>query len=356
MRQIPIQEEMPVPRLLRLLTQLLLLLALISACSPIATSGATNATATAALPHPKSASSATSAKAGGVTELTVFAAASLTESFGVIARNFEAANPGTRVTYNFGGSNDLAAEIVKGAPVDVFASANQTQMDHLIGAGAVAPDAAHPFVRNRLVVIYPRSNPARIVTLKDLARPGVKIVLAAGEVPVGKYSRNFLDKASQDPAYGSDYRTAVLKNVVSNEQDVKAVLNKVVLGEADAGIVYATDVTPAAASKVVKLDIPDPLNSIATYPIAALKSAPHPALAGKFVDYVLSPEGQVVLEKFGFISANGAKADSGSGEGYTERVAHLLPNPVQSRRGPAGENPLRQGRASGPSGRESRRW
>lgn len=253
---------------------------------------------------PSPAEARTPTASGAPTELTVFAAASLTESFGIIAQNFQAANPGVKVTYSFGGSNDLAAQIDQGAPADVFASANDAQMSVVVKAGQVAPDAPRPFVRNRLIVITPKSNPARIATLRDLGKPGVKVVLAAKEVPVGQYALAFLDKAGKDPSYGPAYKDAVLKNVVSYEQDVKAVLNKIVLGEADAGIVYTTDVTPVAASLVGRIAIPDALNTIATYPIAPLAHSPHAALAQAFVAYVLSNEGQTVLAKFGFIPAN----------------------------------------------------
>lgn len=187
-------------------------------------------------------------------------------------------------------------------------------MNVVVKAGLIAPDAPRPFVRNRLILITPKDNPARITTLHDLGKPGVKVVLAAREVPVGQYALDFLDKASQDPSYGPGYKDAVMKNVVSYEQDVKAVLNKIVLGEADAGIVYTTDVTPVAAGLVGRLDIPDALNTIATYPIAPLAHSSHPALARAFVAYVLGNEGQTVMAKFGFIpanqSANGRGAES----------------------------------------------
>jgi molybdate transport system substrate-binding protein len=238
--------------------------------------------------------------------LNVFAASSLTQAFGDIGKGFEAANPGTKVTFNFAGSNDLAAQIGKGAPADVFASANDAQMAVVVKSGQVVADAPRAFARNRLVVIYPTANSGKLKKLQDLANPGVKVVLAAKEVPVGQYALDFMAKANGDPTFGATYKDAVVKNVVSYETDVKSVLAKVILGEADAGIVYTTDVTPDAAARVGRLDIPDTLNTIAVYPIAAITTSTQGALAKNFVDYVLSADGQTVLVKYGFIPTNGS--------------------------------------------------
>ena len=233
--------------------------------------------------------------------LTVFAAASLTEPFGEIGHQFEAQHPGVTVNFNFAGSQQLEQQIKDGAPVDVFASANQNQMQDAIQSGRIISGTDHIFVRNRLVVIYPKSNPAGLAQLQDLGRSGLKLVLAAKEVPVGQYTLNFLDKAAQDPAFGANYKNAVLQNVVSYENDVKLVLTKISLGEADAGIVYTSDLAGSGAANVGKIDIPDALNVIATYPLAALRDTPNPALAKAFVDAVLSSQGQAVLAKYGFI-------------------------------------------------------
>jgi molybdate transport system substrate-binding protein len=152
------------------------------------------------------------------------------------------------------------------------------------------------------VIIYPAANPAGIQALKDLAQPGLKLVLADKSVPVGQYALNFLDKAAADTALGAGYKEGVLQNVVSYEQDVKSVLTKVALGEADAGIVYTTDAASDTAGKTSQLAIPDHLNVVAVYPIAVIKDSPNPALAQDFVTYVLSSEGQAILIKYGFIS------------------------------------------------------
>jgi molybdate transport system substrate-binding protein len=234
-------------------------------------------------------------------ELTVYAAASLRDAFKEIGANFEAANPGFKVVFSFAGSQQLAEQIGAGAPADVFASANKAMMDAVIKTGRVGGGTDKVFARNRLVVIVPGDNPARIRTLKDLAKRGVKLVLADKRVPVGGYSLDFLAKAARKPTYGATYSQTVLSNVVSYEEDVKAVFSKVALGEADAGIVYSSDVVADKAKAVRKIDIPNDLNTVATYPVAPLQDSPNRLMAQRFIDYVLSPEGQKVLVKYGFI-------------------------------------------------------
>jgi iron complex transport system substrate-binding protein len=233
--------------------------------------------------------------------LTVFAAASLTEAFTEIGRQFEATYPGVTVIYNFAGSQQLAQQLGQGAPADVFASANSKQMEVALETGRVAEDTPQLFAHNRLVVVYPTDNPAQITDLPDLARPGVVLILAAGEVPVGRYSLEFLDKAGQAPPLGTEYKEAVLSNVVSYEQTVKAVFTKVALGEGDAGIVYSSDISQDNAGKVGRLDIPDSLNTVADYPIAPVADAANPELARTFIDFVRGTEGQAILASYNFI-------------------------------------------------------
>jgi molybdate transport system substrate-binding protein len=257
--------------------------------------------AAAPVTAPSPTVAAVESPAGPSVELTVFAAASLIDSFTAIGQKFEAANPGTKVTFNFAGSNELAAQIGKGAPADVFASANLAQLNGLVKSGQIAEGSSRTFARNRLVVIVPVTNPAKLTTLADLARPGLKLVLADKSVPVGQYALDFLDKASADPSFGSTYKANVLTNVVSYEQDVKAVVSKISLGEGDAGVVYATDVTPAVADKLGKIAIPDALNTVATYPIGPIKGSKQPALAQKFVEFLLSADGQAILAQWGFL-------------------------------------------------------
>jgi molybdate transport system substrate-binding protein len=235
-------------------------------------------------------------------ELVIFAAASLTDAFEEIGEQFGAANGGATVTFNFAGSDQLATQINEGAPADVFASANRTQMNNVIKTGEVISGTERAFVRNRLVVVFPKDNPGGLTALKDLAKPGLKIVLANKSVPVGAYSLDFLGKASNLPEYTAEFSPTVMVNVVSYEENVRAVLSKITLGEADAGIVYTTDAA-AITDEIGTLEIPDDLNTIATYPIAATANAKNPELAQKFVEYVLGPEGQQVLVKYGFIPA-----------------------------------------------------
>jgi molybdate transport system substrate-binding protein len=269
---------------------------LFSACTPQATQPATTLTQAASTTAP----TAKPTQPPAVT-LHVFAAASLTASFGEIGKAFEAKHPGVTVTFNFAGSQQLGQQINAAAPADVFASANQTQMDAVVKSGRIDQGASKPFVNNRLVVIYPKANPAGIQTLQDLAKPGVKLVLADKSVPVGQYALNFLDNAVKDATFGASYKDDVLKNVVSYELDVKSVLTKVTLGEADAGIVYTTDAATDTAGKTSQLAIPDSLNVIAVYPIAVIKDSPNLSLAQALVDFVLSPDGQAILTKYGFI-------------------------------------------------------
>ncbi|MDP9340944.1 MAG: molybdate ABC transporter substrate-binding protein [Actinomycetota bacterium] len=224
--------------------------------------------------------------------LTVLAAASLTEAFQTMGRNFEKLHPGVTVRFSFGPSDGLATQIQGGAPGDVFASASEKWMDAVAQSPGVADRS--DFARNRLVVVVPASNPGHIASLSDLARPGVKLVLAAEGVPAGDYGREILANAG---IVGK-----ALANVVSNEVDVKGVLQKVESGDADAGIVYITDVTPDVAGKVTAIPIPDDVNVVAAYAIGVVDGSRVGPLAKQFVRYALGP-GQMVLRSAGFLPA-----------------------------------------------------
>src|SRR5215475_495222 len=210
---------------------------------------------------------ATPINAQGNKTLTVFAASSLTDAFNEVKTAFEQANSGVTITYSFGASNTLATQLSQGAPADIFASANNAQMNVAITAKRIAGKPV-TFAKNRLVLIVPADNPAKITGLKDLANPGIKLVIAAKGVPVRDYTETMLGKLVKLPNYGADYQTSFTKNVVSEEANVRDVSGKVSLGEADAGFVYRSDVTPDIASKVMVLQIPDSVNTLATYPIA----------------------------------------------------------------------------------------
>jgi len=265
-----------------------LFLLLVALCSALAACG--NSSSSSATSTPSSI------------KLNIFAAASLTESFTEIATAYHQSHPNVTITNNFNGSQLLEQQIANGAPADVFASADMANMLKASNAGLVGD--AKVFVKNRLVVIIPVGNPGQIMSLKDLARKGVKIDIEAPTVPAGNYSRQALMNMSQSPDYGANYGSSVLANVVSQEENVKAVVQKVQLGEVDAGFVYRTDVTAAVASKLTILDIPDPFNVIAQYPIAVVKSSANAAAAQSFVDYVLSMAGQDILAKYHFIAVN----------------------------------------------------
>jgi molybdate transport system substrate-binding protein len=228
----------------------------------------------------------------GEGEMLVFAASSLTEAFGEIGRRFEEANPSATVRFVLGPSDALAAQINNGAPADVFASASETWMK-AVGDEEPGVSGEATFARNRLVIITPPDNSAGIASLGDLGEPGVKLVLAAEDVPAGTYAREALD--------GAGVAESAEANVVSNEEDVKAVVQKIVLGEADAGIVYVTDLTTDVEASVRALPIPRADNVIATYPIAVVASSEHATLAETFVDYVRSPGGQEILRSYGFL-------------------------------------------------------
>jgi molybdate transport system substrate-binding protein len=220
---------------------------------------------------------------GAVTgNITVFAAASLTESFTQIGKDFEAANPGTKVTFNFAGSSALATQINQGAPADVFASASPANMRTVSGA-----ETPTTFVRNQLVIAVPKGNPKGIARLADLTKPGLKVALCAEQVPCGAAAKKALAAAD------------VKLTPVTQEQDVKAALSKVKLGEVDAALVYRTD-TKAATAHVDGVEFPESAGAINDYPIVVLKDAPNRAGARAFVAYVLSSKAAAVLGQAGF--------------------------------------------------------
>jgi molybdate transport system substrate-binding protein len=231
-------------------------------------------------------------------ELMVFAASSLTEPFREIGKQIELSYPGLKVVYNFGGSAALRMQLEQGAHADVFASADSVQMEQAKKNGVVQGDT-RIFVKNRLVVIVPLSNTAQIRTFCDLGKPGVKLDLANVNVPVGNYSRQAIAKASA--VCGAEFEQRTLKNVVSEEENVKQIVTKIQLGEADAGIVYVSDVTAKVNKDVRTIVIDDAYNQTASYPIALTTAVKNRATAEVFIAFVLSPEGQVLLRGHGFI-------------------------------------------------------
>ncbi len=238
-----------------------------------------------------------SAAAGGCSNdgertLTVFAASSLTAAFTQIGADFEAANPGTAVVFNFGPSDGLAAQIEAEGGADVYASASQSWMDEVAERVGVAGRV--DFARNRLLVITPVDDPAGVASLQDLTEAGVQVVLAAEGVPVGDYAREVLANAGM--------LHSAMANVVSNEIDDASVVAKVASGEADAGIVYASDLHPEVRDRLRAVEIPGEVNVVATYPIAVVEGASESGLGADFVAFVLSAEGRSVLDEFGFLA------------------------------------------------------
>jgi molybdate transport system substrate-binding protein len=216
----------------------------------------------------------------------VLAAASLTETFKEIGTAFEGANPGSKVRFSFAASSSLVTQINQGAPADVFASADTTNMEKLT-AGAGTAGAPVTFATNKLQIIVNKGNPKNVTRVADLSKSGVIYVTAAEEVPIGAYAKQVLERAK------------VTVTPKSLEADVKSVVNKVTLGEADAGIVYATDVK-AVGDKAAGVMIPDEVNVIGSYPIAATKAAKNASAASAFVTFVAGAQGQAILSKYGF--------------------------------------------------------
>ncbi len=219
--------------------------------------------------------------------ITVYAAASLTSSFTDLGKLFEQRNPGTSVKFSFAGSSTLVTQIFQGAPADVFASADQPNMDRLVDSGLMA-GTPRIFTKNLLQIVVAKGNPKKIIGLADLARPDVVTVLCGATVPCGNYARQSLAKAG------------VTVNPKSNELSVTAVIGRVATGEADAGIGYVTDVL--VDSRVDGVVIPSALNVVAEYPLAVLKEASNPTTAEAFVVLVRSPDGQAVMSKYGFLA------------------------------------------------------
>ncbi len=247
--------------------------------------------------------------------LTIFAASSLTDAFNEVQGRIEATNPGTTITFNYAASTALRTQLEQGARADIYASADIAQMDNAKMANLIVGDSSL-FVRNTPVIIVPASNPRGIASPADLAKPGVKLVLAAPAVPIGNYARQIFDKMSKDPAYGADFGTKALANLVSEEANVRQVVSKIQLGEGDAGIVYASDVTPAVRDRVRIIAIPAGVNVVAEYPVAAVRGGANEAGARAFIAYLLSAEGQATLQKWGFVPV---RAISSAGLVTTQR-------------------------------------
>jgi molybdate transport system substrate-binding protein len=253
------------------------------------TAGAEATTTTTAPDTTTTEAAITTAAAGLEGELLISAAASLTDAFAEVEAVFEEANPGVDVILNLGPSSGLREAILEGAPADVFASANTSNMDQVAEAGEVAGEA-EIFATNLLQIAVPAGNPGGVSGLEDFAREELLIGLCAEDVPCGDFGRQALENAGVTPALDT------------NEPDVRALLTKIESDELDAGIVYVTDVLSSPPGEVEGIEIPADVNVVAEYPIAVLASAPDPDAAAAWVEFVLSDDGQAILTSYGFTS------------------------------------------------------
>ncbi|MCY4537314.1 MAG: molybdate ABC transporter substrate-binding protein [Chloroflexi bacterium] len=230
--------------------------------------------------------------------LTIYAATSLTDAFEELAAAFLENHPDADIVLNFASSSKLAAQLLAGAPADIFASANSAQMDLVVADGRISKGAVRSFAANRLVLIAPADNPAEISGIEDLGSKALLLVLAVTGTPIRDYTNAMFD--SHNDEYGEDFAQRVLENLVSEESNVRLVVARIALGEADAGIVYQTDVTGEVRDNVVRFPIEDRHNQIASYPVAALDDSAVPELSEAFIVFLRSDDGQSILGAFGF--------------------------------------------------------
>jgi molybdate transport system substrate-binding protein len=241
-------------------------------------------------------------------ELTIFCGAGLAGAFNEIGQLYENASD-IGVAFNFDGVPSLRAQIENGAYADVLVSSNLKHMDALKAEGLINNDTVEIFAKNKVAVVVPNDNPANIVNLTDLARPGIMILMGTRELSIGDYARQVLDKLSNDSEYGPEYKEKVISNIVSEETTVNRIVSKVALGEADAGFSFVSDVSPSMSGKVTKLLIPDKYNVVGDFPVAVLSQSNYPQEAQAFIDMIMSNEGQAILDKYGFIPVAGFASD-----------------------------------------------
>jgi molybdate transport system substrate-binding protein len=229
--------------------------------------------------------------------LTIYGAASLKGALDKLKASYEIGHSGTRLTISTDSSAALRTQIEQGAPVDVFLSADTANPQKLVDGGH-ADGVAVNFAGNLLTVVVPADNPAKIVTPADLARPGVKVIAAGDDVPITNYANQSVALLARLPGYANGFAAAYAGNVVSKEDNVKAVIAKIELGEGDAGIVYVTDAK--ASAKVTTIEIPAAGNVPATYAGVAVKASTNPAAAHQFLEWMAGPEARQILAEFGF--------------------------------------------------------
>ncbi len=279
-------------RLVALVTGLVLVLA---ACSNGGASPAASTATSAA--HPTAAASAASSSARAA--LTIFGAASLRGVLDRVKTAYEAANAGSTLTISIDSSATLETQIEQGAPADVFLSADTTNPKKLVDKGLV-DGAAVTFARNKLTIVVPTANPAGITSPKDLAKAGVKVIAAGDAVPITKYATLLVAALTKEAGYPADFAARYTANIASKEDNVKAIVAKIELGEGDAGIVYVTDAK--ASTNVTTIDVPDTANVPATYAGIVVKASKDAAAARAFLTWFAGPDGQAILATFGFLA------------------------------------------------------
>jgi molybdate transport system substrate-binding protein len=242
--------------------------------------------------------------------VTVFAAASLTDAFEEIGALWTAAEPGSELILSFDSSSALRTQIEEGAVADVFASADERNAQTLVGE-CLAPGPITPFAHNELTIVVPNGNPAGIESAADLADAGVRVVAALPEVPITRYTTDVIANLAALEGYPDGYAEAVTANTVSEEENVRAILTKVELGEGDAAIVYVTDAL--SSQGVEAIPVPDEANVLATYAAVTVGSSTRPALAADFLAFLVGPEAQAVLESYGFVPVAAAPSESPEG-------------------------------------------
>ncbi len=273
-----------------------ILLFVVAACSTAGAAPSASNAPSAAAPSP--AASATAEPSVAPVELTVFGAASLKGALEKAKAAYEIANPGTTITLSTDSSSALETQIEQGAPADLFLSADTTNPKKLVDAG-LADGAAVTFAGNKLTIIVPADDRAGIVTPADLAKPGIKIIAAGDEVPITRYATQLVDNLAREPGYPADFAAAYGANVASREDNVRAIVGKIELGEGDAGIVYMTDAR--SSTKVKTVDVPESSNVPATYAGVVVTASRHAAAARAFLEWFAGPDGQAILGGFGFL-------------------------------------------------------
>lgn len=251
--------------------------------------------------------------------LTIYAATSLTDVFGAVGTAFGEAHPEAEILLNFANSATLAAQIEAGAPADVFASANESQMDHVIEIGRVEASEVEIFAHNRLIVIVPADNPGDVQTVQDLTKEGLLLVLAAQGTPIRSYTDAMLASYYED--FGEDFSERVLRNLVSEESNVRQVVARVALGEADAGVVYQSDALGDVADQLITISVDERHNQLASYPIAPLNDTAAQDLALAFIQFLRSAEAQSIMAENGFcwpVVLNGVRATAARSEPNVE--------------------------------------